>query len=244
MLRIILNLQESESSSLELTLCVTRFSMKLHCRNTSKHTHTHTRAFTFTSSWGVKLEAKEAELVEKRVRCVVWWRSICESSVVRPALLWCLEAVEDRKHSWRWQRWRCWGALGRYEDGWDQEWVLQRDSMSRMMWMWSQTESLDMCRGGTVKRDPEEDPRLDTWTVREVGWCERRGWGRQRRPICWGEQLKVHLHRKPLGRSQLQNKWVQQTLEMVSTWTRALPSVSGSPNLLTKLGDLRRNLQS
>lgn len=61
MLSLILNLQEGESSPLKLTLCVTHFSMKLHCRNTSKHTH----------AYSLSPPVREAEPLEKSVRCVV-----------------------------------------------------------------------------------------------------------------------------------------------------------------------------
>lgn len=66
-MRIIPNLQEGESSSLELTLGVTHFSMKLHCRNT------HTQPYSLSPPVKVRSNAgsQEAELVEKSVRCVV-----------------------------------------------------------------------------------------------------------------------------------------------------------------------------
>lgn len=71
---IILNLQEGESSSLELALCITCFSMKLYCRNTSKHTH------TYSLSPPVREEQRwnqEEELVEK---------SVCDGVSARPVL--------------------------------------------------------------------------------------------------------------------------------------------------------------
>lgn len=199
MLGLILNLQEGEGSPLKLTLCVTHFSMKLHCRNTSKHTHT--RIFTFTSSSRGRTSGEKCQMC-----CVM--KEVCETSVVRPVL-------KQQKMGSRVGDGRDEDAvvlLMSNEDGWDQEWVLQRDSRSWMIWMWSQrgqADSLDMWGRGTVKKDPEEDLRLDTWAKAERLAGVREGDDMETLDLLRGtakSTVKAHHRTKPLGSSHVQNK--------------------------------------